>query len=346
MSSDDLSILETRETVFYGDHDGKLCQWIGLDHREQTGCRCPATVLIAGGGDEAATRVTGSMPGVREYRVYAPTLWPCYPAIDQAPVRLTIAGQTWLATVGVGHHRPWSLYLLSDVCTDYCWAYSDEQACRADDARLVEAEMGLAESTAGEPEAIRNHYNMVVSREVEFFLDHYPHQSEKAFRAYPPWRHHPEPHPQHAIDPGQQLGGAHSRALPGSPVVQEHGFDITCANHQETPTMTWAMATVLAECGIGHLVKSILALRVPLGQEVGGTTGLRLGGPGWPAHPRAAAQRGLCGGRFRAARPESYEHGHPRPGSAALLAHWAKRTLSTPSLWSGAMAIFRRARPI
>lgn len=180
MAGDSLSILESKETIFFGEHEGALCQWIILTVESWLPVTTQVTAMITAGDEEASTTLDIA-PGVREYRAHAPTLWPAHGPIDQAPVRLVAAGQTWTATVGVGHHRPWSLYLLSDVCTDYCWAYSDEDACRADDARLVEAEMQLAESIARKPEALRNHYNMVVSREVEFYLERYPDQAERLF---------------------------------------------------------------------------------------------------------------------------------------------------------------------
>ena len=62
MSSDDLSILETRETIFYGDHDGNLCQWITLTIESRLDVAVQATVLIAAEDDEVTTPVT-IMPG-------------------------------------------------------------------------------------------------------------------------------------------------------------------------------------------------------------------------------------------------------------------------------------------
>jgi hypothetical protein len=43
----------------------------------------------------------------------------------------------------------------------------------------------------------------------------------------------------------------------------EHGLDMGYGNHQETPTISWAMASVLAGAGVKHLVKSILPYECP-----------------------------------------------------------------------------------
>ncbi len=72
--------------------------------------------------------------------------------------------------------HPWTVYLLSDACVDYIRAFEHEADMRAADARLVEAELSAAEATADTPEAEPSRYNLVLSREIEFFLEHYPDQ--------------------------------------------------------------------------------------------------------------------------------------------------------------------------
>ncbi|MGH2603907.1 MAG: hypothetical protein ACRDJ9_31550, partial [Dehalococcoidia bacterium] len=50
---------------------------------------------------------------------------------------------------------------------------------------------------------------------------------------------------------------------PARAMALREELDIGYANHQETPTIAWIMAMVLAESGVGHLVKSILAYECP-----------------------------------------------------------------------------------
>src|SRR5439155_14305025 len=108
-------------------------------------------------------------------------LWPHHPPVAHAPMRLRIGDTAWTATVSVGSHRPWTMYLLSDVCTDCTFVYDHEAACRIDDANLTAAEIALAKATADAPESNRNHYNFVHAREVEYYLERYPERAESLF---------------------------------------------------------------------------------------------------------------------------------------------------------------------
>ena len=141
-----LAIVKAQETLFFSHWEGKLCQWVLATIENRWGRPMPGTGTIAAAGEEVATPLEVA-PGVREYRCYAPTLWPHHPPVAEAPVRLTTPEGVATAVTSVGHHRPWTVYLLSDVCTDYTWVYHDEESCRADDADLMEAELALAEAT-------------------------------------------------------------------------------------------------------------------------------------------------------------------------------------------------------
>ena len=107
-----------------------------------TGSAIDATVVI----EQVRTPLTLT-PGVREYRCFAPVLWPDGPLLEAAPVTLEVGGRTVAeAVTSVGNHRPWTFYVLSDVCTDYAWVYSDEREFRSHDAAVTEAELTVAEA--------------------------------------------------------------------------------------------------------------------------------------------------------------------------------------------------------
>jgi len=180
MSESKIAILETKETIFFSHRREQVCQWIMVAIENRSDRPVRGTAAIAAGGEEVSTPLE-ILPGVREYRCLAPILWPRHPAVAAAPLRLTAGTDVVTGTTSVGTHRPWTVYLLSDVCTDYTWVYADEETPRADDAALLEAELAVADARRGDPEADRNHYNFVHARETEFFLEHFPHHAEKLF---------------------------------------------------------------------------------------------------------------------------------------------------------------------
>lgn len=257
-----VTVVKTKETIYFSHWAGKLCQWIGVTIENRLERPEQGTVSIVAGGEEAITPLEIA-PGVREYRCYAPTLWPHHPPVPDAPLRLVTAEGAVTATTSVGHHRPWTVYLLSDVCTDYTWVYHDEESCRADDAELMEAELALAEATQDAPEANRNHYNTVHAREIEFYLERYPAHAARLFAHIRRGNITLNPFFNMAMTCAMSLEELIRQFYPAREWAKEHGLDIGYANHQETPTITWAMATVLAGSGINHLVKSILPYECP-----------------------------------------------------------------------------------
>ena len=173
-----VAIVATRETMFFGHHDGALRQWIMMSVESRLSTSWQGVVTIEAGGEQVRASLQVE-PGVHEYCCFAPVLWPSHSPEPKASVCLTLGSHTATATASVGYHRPWTIYLLSDVCTDYSWVYDSEAEFRADDAALTAAELDVAEKMAGEPEPNRNHYNFVHARETEFFLEHYPDRADQ-----------------------------------------------------------------------------------------------------------------------------------------------------------------------
>ena len=257
-----IEILDTQETTFFSHDDSVLRQWLHVTVYHPGEAPMPVRASVRAGSDEAHTDLE-LLPGARQYRVFAPLRWPKYSPIANASLKLAAENQTVFATVPIGHYRPWVIYLLSDCCTDYLWAYHEETALRQDDAALLLKEIELAEATAHLQDFNRNRYNLVHARQVEFFLEHYPDQSERLMEAM-----------QHGMvnfNPFYNMiasGACHLEELirhfyPARGLGLENGLDMSCANHQETPTITWILATILAGMGIHYLVKSILPFECP-----------------------------------------------------------------------------------
>ena len=251
-----MTILQTRETFFFSHEGGKLRQWIMATVENRSEQSVQGAVVIEAGGEEVNTRLLIE-PGIREYLCYAPVLWPKHSPISDAPLHLTVGENVATSTTSVGTHRPWKVYLLSDVCSDYTWGYNDEESLRRDDAELTEAEIALAEATQQSPDSNRNHYNFVHAREVEFYLERYPDEAERLFEHIRQGTITFNPIFNMCITCAVSLEELIRQLYPARNWAMKHGLDIGYANHQETPTIAWGFATILAGSGIKHLVKSI-----------------------------------------------------------------------------------------
>jgi hypothetical protein len=267
MPTKPISILATRETIFFSYQAGQLCQWLMVTIANETDQTFAGQVTVASeAGPGPVVTALNLAPGINDYRCYAPLLWPNHTAPAEAQVKLALADQAEAISLtgSIGTYRPWTIYLLSDVCTDYTWVYADEATSRAHDAAITAAELALAEvEPAGGLEANRNHYNFVHAREAEFFLEHYPHQAEAFFNHIRQGTITLNPFFNMAMTGNMSLEELIRQFYPARGWAMQHGLEIGYANHQETPTITWAMATILAQSGIRHLVKSILPYECP-----------------------------------------------------------------------------------
>jgi alpha-mannosidase len=261
-------VVDARETIFFSYERERLRQWIMVTVESLSSRPVQGTVAIEAGGEEALTSLE-IVPGVREYRCFAPTLWPDRPPVSDASVRLTVGDEVVTFTTDVGRHRPWTVYLLSDVCTDYTWVYDSVEAVHVDDAAITDAEIAVAGEMIDGPEANRNHYNFVHAREVEFYLEQYPDRAESLFDRIRDGTLTLNPIFNMCLTGDVSLEEMIRQFYPAWSWARQHGadvvhpLDIGYANHQETPTIAWAMATVLAGSGVDHLVKSILPYECP-----------------------------------------------------------------------------------
>ena len=75
MPENTFAILETRVTIFFSREGEMLRQWILVTVENRSGQTVKGAVTTAAGGEEVIALLEIA-PGVREYRCYAPTLWP------------------------------------------------------------------------------------------------------------------------------------------------------------------------------------------------------------------------------------------------------------------------------
>jgi len=260
-----LAILAAKETIFFAppSPQGPIRQWIELTLDNRTGALLQGQATLLAGGEEVHTPLS-IRPGQHVYHCDAPVLWPRFEPAPYAPVTVTTGGHTIRGTAPVGTHRPWTIYLLSDTCVDYTWVYEDLGRVSADAATVIKAELAACRTTADAPFENQNRYNVLHTGELEFFLEHAsPGEIEEWARWTRSGHLTLSPYRNMAMTAAQSLEEGIRQFYPARDLEQRWGINIGYANHQETPTITWGQATVLAESGIGHLVKSILPYECP-----------------------------------------------------------------------------------
>jgi alpha-mannosidase len=265
MNDSALTILAARETPYFGRIPGsrELGQWIMVQLHNTSGHTQRATVTVRSSGRSARIGLRVGA-GVQEYRCYAPLLWP-ESGPDQSAL-LTLATQTGRQTTrtAVGGHRPWKIYLLSDTCSDYTWGYSTELKYLSDDVSLTESELAVLEATISDKEPNRNRYNFAVANELRFFQQNQPaEQTAKLFQRIREGYFSFSPIPNMALSCSQGVEELIRQLYMAAGWGRDHDVPIRYANHQETPTITWAMASVLAGSGIPYLVKGLLPFDAP-----------------------------------------------------------------------------------
>lgn len=257
-----VTLHSSQETLFFSQHAGELCQWILTNIENHTQLMKKANVTIRAGNREVETALDIE-PGLHEYRVYAPVLWLQSPPEPAASLSIEVDGHLISTQVSVGHHRPWTVYLLSDVCTDATWVYDSFEAMVKDDAELLEAELRFAEKTRNKPLPNRNHYNLVHARQIEYFLSIFPEKRDLLIRSFQQGVVQLNPFYTMMNTGAVSLEELIRHFYPARNFARQYGLDYSYANHQETPSITWGMATVLSGAGIRHLIKAILPYECP-----------------------------------------------------------------------------------
>jgi alpha-mannosidase len=255
-------ILGSYESIYFGmtPESGELGQWVFVTIKSQRATIAHAAVEAD--GMAMSTRLA-LLPGIRAYKAFAPVLWPRSYGCT-GTISLEAEGELASSPIEVGHHRPWKIYVLSDLCMDYTWAYGTDAACHADDMAVVEAEMRCIEATSSQPAHEQNRYNFVVSREVELYAaNHDPGDVEKLFARIRDGHLSVSPFPTMSLTASQGFEELVRQFSPVRAWELEHGMSAQYANHQETPSMTWTLASVLAGSGIPYLVSGLLPFETP-----------------------------------------------------------------------------------
>ncbi len=262
MPSSKLKILGSQETLYFSHNAGELCQWVLLELENDSSDLLTGEALIQAAGLEARTPLD-IQPGVQQYRVYAPTLWPEHEPEPQARLTISTAADEITGAVAVGSQRPWVVYLVADVCTDATWVYDNYPAVIQDDADLTMKEIELAEATRASAWENHNRYNLVHSIELEYFEQRYPEQAGRLAEAIRQEEVTLNPFYNMTLTQNLTLEEQIRHFYTAREWARKYGLNMAYANHQETPSIAWDMPGILAGSGVEHLIKAILPYECP-----------------------------------------------------------------------------------
>lgn len=257
-----LTIHQAEETIFFTTHQERLRQCIQLtvDH---TGNRALTARVVIEADTEPVVTFLEIQPGIHEYCCYAPVLWRKSPPLANARLQCITDHQQLETTTSVGNFRPWTLYVLADVCSDTTWVYADEETMRRDDADLTRTVLRTARQAEDQPTENQEHYNLVHCRQVEYFLERYPEQAEELFDAIRRGVITLNPFYNMCLTQCVSLEELLRQFSIAGRLAQQHNLPLLYANAQETPTLAWAAASLLASCGVEYLVKALLPYECP-----------------------------------------------------------------------------------
>ena len=260
-----LTLHGARETVFFSREGGALVQWIELD----LSCRTwrPRLEIEITSGGRTARREVVIFPREREkpvtVRAHAPALWPAGPD-HKARLVIRSAGKAAEGCITVGSHRPWTVYLLSDLCADDSWAYDDLHSHDRDDYLTTREELAAGEE---------NSYNMASAYQLErFWSKATGPEKRQAKEALAGGRLYVTPTPCQLLT-GAFVLSAYPlllepyRTWAGSAGVAPEEFTRD-GYHMEATTWTSGFANLLSCAGFRSFGKSLLQYQAPWLEEL------------------------------------------------------------------------------
>lgn len=255
-----LTIHDCRETLFFSTHEGQLCQWLELE-MTASAWRPDLTLEIRTAGRAAKHHIVffptlGSQRAT--VRAYAPARWP-RPADPDARLIIHCGDARLEAKITVGSHRPWTVYVLSDLCADDTWAFKNLKKHDREDYLTTLAELRASPD---------NRYNLAANYQVERFIRQAKPAERRALRtALRTGRFFATPTPNQ-LNCGAFLLSAYPSLLePFRRYYQQAGLKPADfppdAYHMEAPTWTNGYLALLAAAGFRSFAKSLLGFYAP-----------------------------------------------------------------------------------
>ncbi|MCC7145333.1 MAG: hypothetical protein IT443_02700 [Phycisphaeraceae bacterium] len=248
-----------RQTLYFSHEGGQLCQWVELDL--EVAYARPYLDIELRSGKQSAVKKWGSLVGTRgiqTVRAFAPARWP-KPADPKARLILRSGEQSLEAEVAIGDHRPWTIYLLTDICVDDTWAFSDLEAHNREDYLTTLSELNVSSD---------NCYNFAAAHQAEHYFDRCTKpQGEMLKKALRSGRFYMTPTPNQ-LNCAQFLLSAYPMVLePFLKWCRHAGMTDAQipadAYHMEAPTWTNGYVNLLSAAGFRSFGKSLLQYQAP-----------------------------------------------------------------------------------
>lgn len=255
---------QAQETIFFYHIGGRLCQRVDLSIL----CAKPfeGSVEIDAGQYGRQTTAVSHSPNCHDpVAAYAPVVYPGKPVT--AAVRITGGALEASGSVEIGRHRPWTIYLMNDICADFTWTMPEEDTMEAS-GRVIDYHMSWVEKTAGLPGGDRDRFNFNQTDELMWYVNRMP--PEKARKLFERIR---EGHFQVSPSFNSCLTSLlHTEQLIrslyyGRALEREHGIDISVDQQIETPTCTWGFASMLANSGVKYFIRNWLSYYSPYNDD-------------------------------------------------------------------------------
>lgn len=263
---------KAQETIFYYRINGRLCQMVNVTLETEGFDETEAVVTItaeAFGTESTTVRIDCDHIG--PYAVYAPVIYPniIHGACQPVTARISIStySQKIKGQFILGLHRPWTIYMLTDDAADYVWGYTVEQH-KKNTKNLLDAHINWIEKTSHFPAEIQNRFNINETMEIERFLElSKDDRIQKLFK--------------YILDGHMQISPVYSSSCTaitnteqlirvlyyGRRLENAYGVDIKVAQVMEIPTITWGLASILANAGVKYLIRGWLNFYTPYNKD-------------------------------------------------------------------------------
>jgi len=251
------------ETIFFYFIDKTLRQMIEVEIYSETDYTKQILINISTPKHgKCTTKILGLKKGKNDIKCYAPVVFPNMIDGKHVPIKAELEvcdDQVILKDEFVlGKHRPWTIYVCQDVCTDFTWGMNAEDTIN-ESVELTKAHLAYMDITDSEKEESQNRWNINQTMEIEWFLERAGDDQIKKLL-----KREKEKRLEISAIYNSNLSALMSteqgiRSLYfARELEKKYGLSFSSIEHIEMPTITWGMMSLFAGAGIKYFIKGWL----------------------------------------------------------------------------------------
>ena len=252
--------VKAKETLFFYKIDGTLRQEIELEIENPSSAAVNVEAVISTNSHGACSyKISRVESGKSTVKCYAPVVFPNLADGKHRPVKaeLLLADdrQLFKGEIVIGRHRPWTIYICQDICTDFTWGLPYDQTIEAS-GDMICTQLDQMDRTDKENVPSRNCWNMNQTMEVDWFVENRsPEDIERLFRREREGRI--EISATYNSNLSAMLGTEQAiRSLYyARELWKKYNVTLSTLEHIEMPTITWGMMSIYARAGIKYFTK-------------------------------------------------------------------------------------------